>query len=528
MYQKRDHCQCVADIVHRNTDMDINTFLHPEEHPFLAGIKEAASCFLANREQPVTVVGDYDVDGICATAILVLGLQSLGVRAFYRLPHRFSEGYGLSETIIDEIKEGLVITVDNGIAALAAVKKAKAKGLTVIVTDHHQAVRDPEGKRILPEADALVDPNAEDMSEYRDYCGAGIAYRFIQELTGGKEFPELKILASIATVADVMTLTGANRVIVKEGLDALNHGEAVPGLKALLSALKLSDHVTEEDYGFRIGPVMNASGRLYDDGAERVLKLLLSSGSDPYLEKYATLLVQANDRRKQILSEAMPIARKLVKGTPIVIYHPKFGEGIIGLIAGNLEEEYRCPVVVFTKTEDGSLKGSARSIPGVDLKQALDHIQHTMAGYGGHAGAAGIRLMSGGLDAFRKAFVEEIGEGTVETKEAFYDLDLTRKNLDEIHKDLNAFAPFGEGNPKPLLRMPFTAYPSNYRRIGDGSHFLIRGKSMDILGFSMAKRYEDAGCPKDLWCIGHLQEHWYQGNCSLRFELVDFEVRAEN
>ena len=520
MYEKRDSSQRIADVVHRNTGMDTDTFLHPEERPYLAGLSEAAACFLAHRDEPVTVVGDYDVDGICATAILVLGLRKLGIRAAYRIPRRFSEGYGLSEAIIDEIQTGVVVTVDNGIAALEAVRKAKEKELTVIVTDHHQAVRDREGRCVLPEADALVDPNAEDTSAYRGYCGAGIAYRFVQELTGGAEDPDLKILASLATVADVMPLTGANRLLVQEGLRELNSGGGVPGLRAILTAMGLTEHLTEEDYGFKLGPVCNASGRLYDDGAERVLQVLLSDGEDPNLPEWAETLIQANQNRKQTLSEAMPVARRLVKGTPVVIYHPGFGEGIIGLIAGNLQEEYHCPAVVFTKCGDGSLKGSARSIPGVDLKQALDRIRDTMAGYGGHAGAAGIRVEAGKLDAFRNAFQAEIGEDTRETPDRKYDLDLTRKNLLSVQEELKLFAPFGEGNPKPLLRMPFHVSAGSYRRIGDGSHLLFKGRTC-----SLAQRYEEAGCPADLWCIGHLQEDWYQGECRIRFELVDFEAR---
>lgn len=525
MYEKRDSSQRIADVVHRNTGMDTDTFLHPERMPYLAGLHEAAACFLAHRDEPVTVVGDYDVDGICATAILVLGLRKLGIRAAYRLPRRFSEGYGLSEAIIDEIQTGVVVTVDNGIAALEAVRKAKEKGLTVIVTDHHQAVRDREGRCVLPEADALVDPNAEDTSAYRGYCGAGIAYRFVQELTGGAEDPDLKILASLATVADVMPLTGANRLLVQEGLQELNSGGGVPGLRAILTAMGLTEHLTEEDYGFKLGPVCNASGRLYDDGAERVLQVLLSDGEDPNLPERAETLIQANQNRKQTLSEAMPVARRLVKGTPVVIYHPGFGEGIIGLIAGNLQEEYHCPAVVFTKCGDGSLKGSARSIPGVDLKEALDRIRDTMAGYGGHAGAAGIRVEAGKLDAFRNAFQAEIGEDTRETPDRKYDLDLTRKNLLSVQEELKLFAPFGEGNPKPLLRMPFHVSAGSYRRIGDGSHLLFKGRTCSVLGFSLAQRYEEAGCPADLWCIGHLQEDWYQGECRMRFELVDFEAR---
>lgn len=526
MFQKADECKTITEVVQRNTRISIDQFLNPEVHPYLHGLQDALQCIKEHRTEPITVVGDYDVDGVCATAIMVQGLRKFtGKEIKYRLPKRFSEGYGLSTKIIDEIDEGVVITVDNGIAAVDAIKKAKEKGLTVIVTDHHLPVRDAEEKVVLPIADVLVDPNAEEKSSYKYYCGAAIAYRLVRELNEGQENPDLLVLASIATVADVMDLTGANRILVKTGLDAINQGHGVPGLRALLEQIQLTTHITEEDYGFKIGPIINASGRLYDEGAERVLRVLLA---DQVNQKEVQDLIEANNVRKEKVAQAMPIAERLIRNKPIVIYHPSFGEGIIGLIAGNLQEKYHCPVIVFTKTANGNLKGSGRSVPGVHLKKALDHIQDTMIGYGGHEGAAGILIAAGALNTFSDAFAREIEHWTPEEINLDrYDLDLTRKNLKNICEELKVYAPFGQGNPRPVLRIPFHAERESYRRIGDGSHFILRGKTMSIMGFSMASRYEEAGFPKDIWCIGYLKEHWFNEHCYLQFDLLDFEARNE-
>ena len=245
MFIKRNKCNSLREVVEQNTGVPANDFIQRSKEPWIKNLQEAAER-IKSAKHPVRVVGDYDVDGICASLIMAYGLYMAGIPFRVRLPHRFSEGYGLSEKIIDEISQGTVLTVDNGIAAHAAIKKAKEKGLEVIVTDHHLPVRDAAGSVILPDADVVVDPAAEQESEWHDYCGAA------------GDVPELKVLASIATVADIMPLQGPNRDLVADGLDLLNAGRAVPGLKKLVEMMNLS-HINEEDYGFGIGPVFNAS-----------------------------------------------------------------------------------------------------------------------------------------------------------------------------------------------------------------------------------------------------------------------------
>ena len=247
-------------MVERNTGVNPDTLLHVNRFPYIKNLKEAVALLKEHKNDIIHIVADYDVDGICSACIMIYGLYMAGMRFTYRLPHRFSEGYGLSEKIINEIDSGVVITVDNGIAAHSAIRKAKEKGLTVIVTDHHQAVMENQ-HAILPDADIIVDPSVESESEFHDFCGAGIAYQFVQELLG-KEIIELMVLAAIATVADVMPLVGVNHQLVKDGIDALNKGYGIPGILSLLQA-KNKSVVTEEDFGFYLGPILNAPGKAY-------------------------------------------------------------------------------------------------------------------------------------------------------------------------------------------------------------------------------------------------------------------------
>ena len=516
----------IQEIVEFNTKTPIAEFLHPDEMPYIHGLEEAVQILVQNANRQVTIVGDYDADGICATAIMYWGLRAYGIYPQTRLPHRFSEGYGLSEKIIDEIPEGVVITVDNGIAAHKAIKKAKEKGLIVIVTDHHLATRDSENNRILPDADVVVDPNAEDVTQYKEYCGAGIAFRFAQELLKDKNInlDDLLVMASIATVCDVMKLVGANRILVKKGLEAINLGKGLPGLRMILTQMNLTDHITEEDYGYRIGPTINAAGRLIDDGSEQALKLFMMGKENPYLESSAKHLLELNEVRKKKVKDWMPIVDRLSHGMrPVVVYHPEIEEGIIGILAAELTEKYQCPTIVFTKMKNGNLKGSGRSINGIHLKNVLDKIQEHILGYGGHEGAAGLLISSGSMNSFKDAFNKAVGTLPEIQEENRYDLDLLMKsnNLETIMNDLKLFAPFGNGNPKPILRLKFSV--TNYKRIGDGKSFMMPGKSMSLMGFNLVEKYENMGNPSTINCIGELQENWYKGNCYYQFLVKNFE-----
>lgn len=530
MFKKSGNYRTVAEIVEKNTGMDQDHYLHPDPMPYIHNLKEAVAFFknyVAEHDNPIiTIVGDYDVDGIDATTILYHAIfKYMGIPPKTRLPKRFSEGYGLSVKIIDEINSGLVITVDNGIAAAEAVRHAKDKGLAVIVTDHHMPPVDEYGQMILPEPDILVDPYAEDLSEYKGYCGAGLAYRFAQELLPGKNLKKLLVFASIATVADVMPITGPNWLLVREGLKAINSRRVMPGLDMVLEKQKMGNHIQEDDFGFQLGPIFNASGRLEDDGASKVLEVMKVTPNDyrkPRLPWKVDELISNNEKRKEIVKKQLETIT--VNERPIVLYIPGIGEGIIGIIAGQLAEKYYCPAIVFTNTASGMLKGSGRTIPEIHLKRTLDQIKGIMAGYGGHAGAAGLSIREADLEQFHEAFKKACGIIPEKPKDIYYDMELSLSMLSDVLAQQKEFAPYGAENPKPVFRIQLQINPANFQKMGDGSHFRISGDPITLMGFGLTEKYEKLGCPSKLDCVGHLNENWFNGKCSLQFELIDFEV----
>ena len=525
-YIKRGNASSVQAVNERNVHMKAAEFLKRSAEPFIKNLKETVDLIREWKDEKFTIVGDYDADGICAAAIMVNGFRYFGIEPKVRLPRRFSEGYGLSVKIIDEIDEGVVLTVDNGIAAGEAIDAAKAKGLKVIVTDHHMAPVDENENLVFPNADIIVDPSTEEESEFHNYCGAAIAYRIIKELCPDRDLTRLLVLASIATVSDVMPLIGPNRDLVIDGLEAINKGKVVPGLAKIIEEAKLGEHITEDEYGFKLGPIFNATGRIYDDGAERVLRVLLSERGDPALPWLVKRLVDTNNKRKNIVAESM--GKIDVDARPIVCYNPEFPEGIIGILAGKLSEAYKCPAIVFTKTESGFLKGSGRSIPEKNLKEILDKMQDVMVGYGGHAGAAGLTIEADKLDEFKKAFKKAVGRLPSDHKAIYYDLDIEPDQVAEICEEVKAFAPYGEGNPKPIFRMKY-GFARKARFVGaNKEHFSLTGDNIKLIGFGLANNYEELNKPKSLDLVGTVDESWYRGRMTPQFEIIDMkEVEQE-
>lgn len=528
MYIKKHECKTIAEVIKHNTGMEADEFAKPRPLPFIKNIKEAAEMIMNLKDKTkFHIIGDYDVDGVMATAILYKGLKKIGINATTRIPKRFSEGYGLSEKIIDEINEGVIITVDNGIAALGAIKKAKNKGLKVIVTDHHLGVTDDEENLILPDADIIVDAHVDNESEFDDYCGAMTAYRLVSELLG-KDDAELLTFASIATVCDVMPLVGPNRDVVRAGLMLINKGVGGKPLRTLMNELKISN-VDESTYGFSIGPCINASGRLFDNGAEKVLAYLLSDDADISLDFKVKPIVRNNETRKKVVKEALSNIE--VKTRPIVLYNETYGEGVIGIIAGKLCEKYACPVIVFTKSSTlGVLKGSGRSIKGIHLKKTLDRMSDILCGYGGHEQAAGLSIKEKDLELFTERFAKEVGTLPKMTSDVFYDLEINLDNISNELRELEKYAPYGEGNPRPVYHGIFKATEA-YRPIGDGSHFMLKCGNITLLGFDLCSKYESFKSggihPQKLEAIGYLIKEVYKGKEQYKFELIDFKPIEE-
>lgn len=537
-FEKKDGAKTIKDVVRRNTGMDPDEFIRDQEDSHIDQLKEAADVIreYIRTHQPdpkVTIVGDYDVDGDTASAIMYWVFRGLGVTPDIRIPRRFSEGYGLKTSIVEEMfgDDRLVVTVDNGIAAIDAIRMAKNRGYTVVVTDHHLPVKDENGEIILPPADVVLDPHVHpERSGFEDFCGAGLAYRLGKELLPNLNLVQLQVLASIGTVADVMPLVGDNRQIVKEGLEAMNQRKNLPGVNLLANAMNLDDHITEETYAMQIGPVMNASGRLNDDGAMRVVEVLTNNAT-PANEEKAQKLVKINDVRKGLVRENMAIAMEhITDERPIVIFDKRFHEGVSGIVAGKLQEKFHCPVIIFKDIHNGDLlKGSARSPEGIHLKDVLDKIQGHIEAYGGHAGAAGLSIRANHLEEFRKAFKEACGP-MPEIGPAQYDLEL-EGNYGELMNELLKYAPYGEKNPKISFHAVFDTSDCEFRKMGDGTHFKIHiprsadgsRQEIDLVGFGMADEYESIGAPKHISVIGHLTENWFRGNRTINFQLTHIE-----
>ena len=414
----------------------------------------------------VRIIGDYDIDGVCASAILYKGFRRIGLCADTYIPHRVTDGYGLNAHLIGQAGEDgieLLVTCDNGIAAHQEVAQAKAMGMTVIVTDHHNIpYEEKEGRRIpvLPPADAVIDPKQEDCPyPFSELCGAAIAYKLISALyercgLPKEELEESLILAAVATVGDVMDLQGENRILVKEGLRRLPHTKS-PGLQALLEVNDLTGEVSAYHIGFVLGPCINASGRL--DTAQRSLQLLLET--DP--QRAAVLagdLLHMNESRKSMTAVQVEEAVRLVEtGTYgddkiLVIYLPKCHESLAGIVAGRVRERCHRPVFILTDGEQ-DVKGSGRSIEAYPMYDGLNACSDLLVRFGGHAMAAGLSIHREDVDELRRRLNEQctLTEQDMIPKTVI-DVPMPISYVtEELIRQMSLLEPFGKGNAKPLF-----------------------------------------------------------------------------
>lgn len=508
-----------------------------DNEPFITNLNEAVELTeeCIEKGMPITIIGDYDVDGINSSSILCLGLwEYTKVKPEVIIPKRMSEGYGINLNIIDRIPpNSLMITVDNGIAAVEQIEYAKTKHITSIIIDHHQKRDDG----IIPNADVVVDPSAEDGDCYKCYCGAGLAYRFIKALNPNTICLEYYIaLAGIGTVADVMQLRGHNRFLVMESLKYIKSGDVPFGMGILLEQMKIGTDVTESDYGFLIGPIFNASGRLYDDGAQRIVNLitmdrrLIKTPTDlQLLEEEARQIVSINEERKQEVHQEMKIVRsKLQETSPIIIMEDdKFKKGIVGILAGNLTEEYNVPSLVFTedtKNKD-NLSGSGRAPEGLNLKALLDKVSYFFVGYGGHEGAAGMTVAKSNFEGLVEALKNELSEYIPQNINILhYDLNISGYNEEQmknLYEEYRKFAPYGEGN-KPLL-FRYDGFSGVPKIMGKNkNHFKIEGAGITALGFGLTDKWEELGKPATIDIIGTLSMDINNGISTPQIEIVDF------
>lgn len=454
----------VRDLVVRNTKMDDKALLNDTNEYAFPALKKAAEMILRWKEESKQfyVFADYDVDGITSGESMRMLLRALGIQdhnIHVRYPRRFSEGYGMSVKAVEEFdsNNSCIITVDNGIAAFDAIKAAKDKGMEVLVTDHHLAMAVGNEKK-YPDADYIVDPNAIDgQAEFKAYCGCGIVLKLAEELL--KDYPpenkvllRIKAMAAIATIADCVPLVGENRRIVKEGLQLLTRTDLMT--KGILALVKLNflKHVSENDVAFKIAPILNATGRLYDNGAERAAQLISFDADSFIADKLAQDQIAANTRRKALQATWDKKAEAALgdfSDNHIILKIDGCPEGLVGIIAGRLCEHYKVPTIILSETEKGILKGSGRSVEDVNLKLMLDKCAESLISYGGHAAAAGLRLSN--LEGFRKAFRKALGDWKPAKKELLYDLEIKGMDIESISNEVEKYGPYGEGNPAPVF-----------------------------------------------------------------------------
>lgn len=514
----------------------IERFLRPglgqlSDPYLLTGMADAVEriTLARSRGERVLVFGDYDVDGISATAILVNALKRFGIaNPSYGMPARLEEGYGLSPSHVDAAKrEGvsLIVTVDNGITAFDAAERARKTGVDLVVTDHHAL------DTRLPPACAVINPRRE-AETYPGYhlCGAGVAFKLSCALNGT---PNDLDLAALGTVADMMPLTGENRVIVSLGLRHMAKHQRT-GLKCLAASANFPiEEVTSQRIGFQLGPRINAAGRLMD--AEVALRLLLAEcpveGAG-----LARELERANEERRAVeraifdeaAAELDAFLSEQQRG--VVVARSDWHPGVIGIVAAKIQSRYRRPVVLIALDESGEGRGSGRSGPGFDMVEALTRCQQHLLKYGGHRAAAGLSIRSEQVPHFKRAFEEEvlrqIGTEPV-PDEIRVDLIASFSQIDfALLRAIETLEPFGNGNPEPVFAtMGVEVIPESIRVLKE-HHLKMRLRQgdavFDAIGFDLAPRYYAESLPHRIDVAYTPQVNTWRGEQSIQLLLRDY------
>ncbi|MBE5852308.1 MAG: single-stranded-DNA-specific exonuclease RecJ [Lachnospiraceae bacterium] len=457
----------------------------------------------------IRVIGDYDVDGICASFILEKAIRIVGGNVDTAIPHRITDGYGLNEELIKAAAQDgveLIVTCDNGIAAASQIELAKSMSMQVIVTDHHEIPYETEGEEkryILPPADAVVDPKRlDDTYPFSGICGAVVAYKLAQMLDIGEAEEEALLEpAAIATICDVMELQDENRILVREGLKRIRQ-TSHPGLRALIEVNGLKQReISSYHIGFVIGPCLNASGRL--ESAHMALKLLLEEDYTKAV-KMAAELKALNDSRKDMTEQGVVLAVQEIEATLIesggvlpkvlVVYLPSCHESLAGIVAGRIREKYNRPAIILTKGEEG-VKGSGRSVESYDMYEELSKVKLLFTKFGGHKMAAGLSMKEEDIDTLRERLCQNctLGEADFEPK-VHIDIAMPVSYVtEEFVKELELLEPFGVGNSKPVFAQKNVLL----------TKAAVLGKSGRAIKFRIL---DDLEMPKDMMYFGNVDE----------------------
>ncbi len=553
-YSEKFHIDPVIARVIRNRDIieeqAMEEFLHPSlEHlydPHLLKDGALATQLITKaieNKQHIRVIGDYDIDGIESTYILTTALQKLGANVDYAIPKRIEDGYGVNPQMITCAREDgveFIITCDNGIAAHEAITLAKEYGMTVVITDHHEIpYEDKDGghMELIPPADAVVNPKQADCSyPFPGICGAVVAWKLVmllyQEWKRADEAMEFLENAAVATVGDVMELTGENRTIVKFGLEKLKHTSNL-GMQALIERTGVDkDKINAYHIGFVIGPCLNATGRL--DDACRAIELLQETEMEPAIAK-AGELVSLNEQRKEMTLQGVEDAidrisqEHMEQDKVLVLYLPTLHESLAGIVAGRIREQFERPAIVITDAVDGA-KGSGRSIEAYSMYEELHKCERLFTRYGGHPMAAGISLPKENIPILR----EELNRNTTLTqadmeKRILIDVPMPLSYVTrELVEQLELLQPFGNGNPKPVFADKQVTV-GDYRRIGKNQNMLRLNLIMDNQRGMTALYFGDANAFLKEVSVGstisvtyYPQLNTFQNRTSLQVVIMDY------
>lgn len=491
-----------------NTEEKIAEYLNPQisHDPFaLKGMKELKDRVLIAKElkDKVLIFGDYDVDGVSATAIMLKTLKKMGIDADYYLPNRYVDGYGLTCEVLDKIIEKydpqLIITVDCGISCYKEVEYAKNKGVEIIVTDHHEI---PE---IIPDTIVLNAKMEGQAYPFRELCGTGLAYKISQALIGEKEAEQFLPIACIATISDIVPLVDENRAIVARGLKLFEKYLPI-GLKMLIKENKLMiNSITSTDISFKIAPKLNASGRMGD--ASDSLKLYLETDiakNKRYIEKIKAHNVKRQDLCNKIYEDCEKALKRIkMKDIRVISLASKvWDQGVLGIVCSRLVEKYHKPVFLFSQVGN-ELHGSGRSIDDINIHEILSSLKDILETYGGHSMAAGLTLKREKYEEFTKrvnSFVFEKVDDKVFIPISYYDQDITLEEInDEFYKNLQVLEPVGCGNPRPKFKItasdieinPMKRFPQHANiKIGDLELFYFNfTKDYNKMYFSRQKSF---------------------------------------
>lgn len=538
-FQKRGDYQTIEEFVNENVG-EVNPEL-VGEYPNLSDAEDLLLRAIRNKEK-ITIYGDYDCDGVTSLSIFARLREVTGCNMNFIAPGRFSDGYGITESRVEEIAENgtkTLLLVDNGVAAIEPVRLAKEKGLTVIVLDHHEPVKDE-----LPNTDVLVDPHVTggDIKHgFDDLCGAGLSYLFVKDLIKKIQperidlVREITVLAMVGTIADVVRLQYDNRAIVLSGLALARQGILPEGLRGICSALSISpESMTEEDIAWRIAPLINAAGRVSNKGAS-VMATILSAKDESEVKDLIEKSMKANDLRKVLTDEMAERAALYVKSLPevpsVIVYKDTStrAAGIAGIVAGKLVEKYHVPAIVLTpnKADPTVLKGSGRSYQDIDLLAALQKakVDCPNINFGGHAAACGVQVSLSDLSSFQNALCKAVPkkEEAKKSSTVWYDLDVFGKDIKNTLLLEKSYAPFGAGCPLPVIRTKLhvikTFLIGNNRHVKfitkEGADLILWNGAADPMYKTFVKQNKHI-----IDCVGTLTENVYQGRVTPQIVLT--------